>query len=163
MLAGKILALTTSIAAAIAIRKRLINHAPAQEHLFGTPVEDRLWDGCQPSPSRRVVNPSRRRSLICRVADPTSSTILDRAAGRRERDLERSVRVHGGGAGGDGMFCLTHLVGRGVGDEPAVGTAVSPGVPVGSAPPPNVTVTGAGVGYIPGQQPVCTAVARTSA
>ena len=71
VLAGKILALTTSIAAAIAIRKRLINHAPAEEHLFGAPVEDRLWDGCQPSPSRRVVNPSRRRSLICRAADPT--------------------------------------------------------------------------------------------
>jgi hypothetical protein len=67
VLAGKILALTTSIA----IRKRLINHAPAEEHLFGAPVEDRLWDGCQPSPRRRVVNPSRRRSLICRAADPT--------------------------------------------------------------------------------------------
>ena len=40
VLAGKILALTTSIAAAIAIRKRLINHAPAEEHLFGAPVED---------------------------------------------------------------------------------------------------------------------------
>jgi hypothetical protein len=38
VLAGKILALTTSIA----IRKRLINHAPAEEHLFGAPVEDRL-------------------------------------------------------------------------------------------------------------------------
>jgi hypothetical protein len=49
VLAGKILALTTSIAAAIAIQKRLINHAPAEEHLFGAPVEDRLWDGCQPS------------------------------------------------------------------------------------------------------------------
>ena len=36
VLAGKILALTTSIA----IRKRLINHAPAEEHLFGAPVED---------------------------------------------------------------------------------------------------------------------------
>ena len=46
VLAGKILVLTTSIAAAIAIRKRLINHAPAEEHLFGAPVEDRLWDGC---------------------------------------------------------------------------------------------------------------------
>ncbi len=38
VLAGKILALTTSIA----IRKRLINHAPAEEHLFGAPVEDPL-------------------------------------------------------------------------------------------------------------------------
>ncbi len=51
VLAGKILALTTSIAAAIAIRERLINHAPAEEHLFGAPVEDRLWDGSQPSSS----------------------------------------------------------------------------------------------------------------
>jgi hypothetical protein len=45
VLAGKIFALTTSIAAAIAIPKRRINHALAEEHLFGAAVEDRLWDG----------------------------------------------------------------------------------------------------------------------
>lgn len=50
VLAGKILALTTSIAAAIAIRnrKRLINRAPAEEHLFGAPVEDRGRVSAQP-------------------------------------------------------------------------------------------------------------------
>lgn len=57
--AGKILGLTTSIAAAIAMWKRLINHAPAEKLLFGAPVEGRLWDGCQPSRSRRVVMPER--------------------------------------------------------------------------------------------------------
>jgi len=43
----------------------------AKEGLMALSVEDRLWDGCQPSPRRRMVNPSRRRSLICRAADPT--------------------------------------------------------------------------------------------
>jgi Na+(H+)/acetate symporter ActP len=40
VLAGKILALATSIAAGIANRKQLMDHAPADEHLFGAPVEE---------------------------------------------------------------------------------------------------------------------------
>src|SRR3954452_18461515 len=53
VLAGKILALTTSIA----IRKRLINHAPAEEHLFGAPVEDPLPGRHHPCRSTPVQAP----------------------------------------------------------------------------------------------------------